>query len=182
MGGGRATRRSTVLIVPARSASTRKPERAKRACDDHALPPSPRDFTRRLAVDSYSLKHLTDSVLDRELPARYASHRVSTAEVLAWLAEYDERKLYRPAGYASMFAYCVGQLGMSDDEAAKRIHAARTALAFPILFPAIADGQLNLSAVLLLKPRLAAENADELIAAASHRTIAELRLLLAERF
>ena len=35
--------------------------------------------------------------------------------LLADIAEFDARKLYRPAGYSSMFAYCVGSLHRSED-------------------------------------------------------------------
>ena len=44
--------------------------------------------------------------------------------MLAYIAEVDSRRLYVPAGYPSMFAYCVGHLRCSEDAASKRIHAA----------------------------------------------------------
>ena len=50
------------------------------------------------------------------------------------------------------------------------------------MFAAVADGRLHLAAVCLLAPHLAPDNADELLAAAAHRTKAELEQLLAERF
>ena len=133
-------------------------------------------------MESHSLTHLAPAVLESEVIARASRIRVSIAELLPYLAEFDDRKLYRPAGYSSMSAYCVGKLEMSDDEASKRIYAARAARQFPAIFQAIADGRLNLSAVLLLAPHLAVETADELVAAAAHKTRAELQALLAERF
>src|SRR5439155_11543300 len=44
------------------------------------------------------------------------------------------------------------------------------------------DGELNLTSVLLLAPKLAPENAEELLAAAAGKSKDELKLLLAERF
>ncbi|MEK7331437.1 MAG: hypothetical protein AAB113_11620, partial [Candidatus Eisenbacteria bacterium] len=82
----------------------------------------------------------------------------------------------------SMYLYCVRELGMSEDTAFKRIRAARTARQFPAIFPALADGRLHLSAVVLLAPHLSPDIADELLAAAEHKTKAEIELLLAERF
>jgi 5-methylcytosine-specific restriction endonuclease McrA len=108
--------------------------------------------------------------------------RLSTASLLARIAEFDARKHYRPAAYPSMFAYCVGQLHFSEDAAAKRIHAALTARAFPALFPAVADGRLHLSGVVLLAPHLTVGNAEELLAAASHRSKAASEQLIAQRF
>jgi len=134
------------------------------------------------AVKRYSLSHLADSDIDRGLDAHVASNRSSTADLLAHLAEFDFRKRYLPAGYPSLFAYCVGRLHLSEDSTRKRIQAARIARRFPTLFEAVADGRLHLSAVVLLAPSLSPENADALIAAATHKSKAEVRRLLAVRF
>jgi hypothetical protein len=72
--------------------------------------------------------------------------------------------------------------GPSGDAAFRRARAARTALDYPAIFDALADGRLNLTAVLLLTPRLRPENAAELLAAAEHKTKFEIQMLLAERF
>src|SRR5437667_7455009 len=74
---------------------------------------------------AYSLTHLGDAVLTRELAAAVAHERTATAAVLAHLAEFDARRLYLPAGYPSMVAYCLHELHLSEDGAYKRIHAAR---------------------------------------------------------
>ncbi len=71
---------------------------------------------------------------------------------------------------------------MSGDMAYKRIQAARAARRLPALFPALTEGRLHLTAVVLLGPHLRPGTADELIAAATHRTKAQVELLLAERF
>ena len=65
----------------------------------------------------YSLVHLADHVLVSELAAIVARDRETTATLLAHLAEVDARKLYLPAAYPSMFAYCVGELRLSEDAA-----------------------------------------------------------------
>ena len=59
---------------------------------------------------------------------------------------------------------------------------ARAARRFPAIFPELAEGRLNLTAVLPLAPHLTPENADELLAAAVHKTKPGIELLLAERF
>ena len=133
-------------------------------------------------MDRYSLSHLADAVLLRDLAALAAQDRNTTASLLAHLAEVEARKLYLPAAYPSMYAYCVGELGLSEDSACKRIRAARAARDFPALLPAVADGRLSLEAVLLLAPRLTTENADEVLAAAANKSKAEIRALLAMRF
>ena len=130
----------------------------------------------------YSLSHLSDDSLLRGLVALVAQDRVTTAEMLAHIAEVDERRLYVPAGYPSMFLYCVQELRLSEDAAARRIQAARAARRFPVIFAALAQGRLHLTAVGLLAPHLVEETAAELLAAAAGKTKAEIERLLAERF
>ncbi len=123
---------------------------------------------------------------DRELLRRLASlvtrDRITTATLIACIAECDARKLYLPAGYPSMYAYCVHELGLSEDAAYKRIQASRVAKRFPALLEALAKGRLHLAGVCLLAPYLTEENAESLLASAAHLTKAQIEELLAKRF
>src|SRR3989442_3732604 len=132
-------------------------------------------------MPSYSLSHLSDRDLLRNLACLVARDRNTTAELLAHVAEVDARRLYVPAGFPSMFLYCVHELHLSEEAARKRIHAARAARRFPAIFSAVAAGRLHLSAVVTLAPHLTEDTADELLAAAAHKTRAEIELLLAQR-
>ena len=133
-------------------------------------------------MNRYSLGDLADRTLFTNLDALDARDRGTTAELLAHLAEIDERKLYVPAGYPCLQDYCIHGRGYSKDVAKKRIRAARAARRFPAIFEMLADGRLHLCGVSVLAPRLAPENADELLAAACHKTREEIERLLAERF
>src|SRR5687768_7383029 len=81
-----------------------------------------------------------------------------------------------------MHSYCIHELHLSDAAAFKRIRAARAAREYPAFRAALADGRLHLSAVVVLAPSLRPENAEELLAAAVHKTKAEVELMLAHRF
>lgn len=81
-----------------------------------------------------------------------------------------------------MFDYCVNRLGLSEDEACRRIDAARLARRFPTLYPMLADRSLSLSVVALLKPYLTADNHVELLQACRGLTQAKARERLAARF
>jgi len=133
-------------------------------------------------MDRFSLTHLTDGAILHGLKANLAKERDALADVLAHIAEVDERKLYVPAGYGSMQDYCVHELQFSRDAANKRIHAARAGLGFPAIFERVAAGALGLRVVNLLAPYLTSENAAELLAAASFKTREEVQQLLGERF
>ena len=131
---------------------------------------------------SHSLTHLADHVLLRDLATLVAQDRTTTAAMLAHLAEVDARKLFLPKGYSSMFDFCVNDLRFSEESAYKRIQAARVAQRFPEIFPAVARGEVHLSAIVLLAPHLTAETAQDLLAAAASKTCAAVKQMLAERF
>src|SRR5512136_1858510 len=130
-------------------------------------PTRPRGVTK---MSRYSLKHLPDSTLVHELKSLVAQDRATTALLIAHLGEVDARRLYAPAGYPSMYEYCVRELRFSEDMAYKRIQAARAARQFPAVYAMLAEGRLHLTAVVFLAPHLTPDNADELLAAATHRS------------
>src|SRR5438093_4495425 len=69
---------------------------------------------------SYSLTHLTDESLVRGLASIVERDRLTTADLLSHIAEFDSRRLYAPAAYPSTRAYCVHELRLSEDAASKR--------------------------------------------------------------
>jgi hypothetical protein len=103
------------------------------------------------------------------------------AELLGHLAEVDARRLYLEEGCSSMFAWCQRVLHFAEGVAYKRIQAARAVRRFPELVEAVRGGELHLTAVSLLAPKLTQENCAELIQAARHRSADEIRQLLADR-
>lgn len=133
-------------------------------------------------MSTYNLAHLDNDSLLQGFAAHVAQDRRTTAALLAHIAEIDARHLYLRAGFESMRAYCMHELHLSEDAAAKRIFVARVARELPILFPAIAEGRLHLTAVRTLAARLNQANAGELIAAATNKSVPEIETLLAQRF
>jgi hypothetical protein len=132
-------------------------------------------------VNRFSLTHLSNEVLDRQLPTTAARSREVTAELLAYIAEFDERKRFLPAAYESMLAYCIGELRLSRDEAKQRLHIARAGRACPGVFEALEQGRIHLTGLRLLAPHLTPENADDLLSAATDKSKEEIEQLLAER-
>lgn len=130
----------------------------------------------------YALGHLPDAVLHRDLKKLAAQERDASADVLAHIAEVDFRKAYVPEAYDSISAYCVGELRLSEDAAAKRIQVARAGRQSPAIFAALAEGHVHLSGLVLLAPHLTPENTAELLAAATHKRKSEIERLVAERF
>src|SRR6185295_11633151 len=118
-------------------------------------------------MKTYSLAHLTDSDLTSGLFNSIARDRASTVHVLVHIAEFDKRKLFRPAAFPSMIVYCERKLHLPRGAAFKRITVARKAREVPELFVAVEDGRLNLSTALLLVPHLTRKNCAELLGIAA---------------
>src|SRR5258706_15706312 len=132
----------------------------------------------RCFMRAYQVSRLSNAEVERELAERVTQGWNDTAVVLALIAEVDERRLYVPAGYPSMFAYCVEKLRFSEDAAYRRIRAGRLCRQFPALFELVAQGQLHLAGLCVLAPHMTPENAKELVAAATHRRKSEIEELV----
>src|SRR5262245_32711546 len=131
------------------------------------------------------VSRLSNEQLIQELELSVAQDYPHTARQVALIAEVERRRLYAPAGYSSMFVYCVGRLHLSDDAAYKRIQVARFARRHPRVLAALAEGRVHLTGLNLLAAHckgLEPVVVDELLTAATHRTKKQIELLLAERF
>src|SRR2546430_16943592 len=65
------------------------------------------------------------------------------AAILVHLGEIDERKLYLDWRFSSMFAFCVGELRLSEDIACNRIDLARAARRLPVILDALCSGRVD---------------------------------------
>jgi hypothetical protein len=124
---------------------------------------------------------MSDDELVAKLVELVREERRLTVAVLTHLGEVEARDIHLRAACSSMYGYCTRVLGMSEDQAFKRIRAARALRRFPVLATAVADGRLHLGGVLLLAPHLTDDNAEELVAEASGKSKAEIAVLLARR-
>jgi len=125
---------------------------------------------------------LDADVLLRETTEFTKQERWVTARLLVRLAAVEKRELYATCAYSSMWEYCLGELGMSDESAGRRLWAARKCREFPALFDALADGRIHMTAIHTLATHLKPDNVDELLAAAVGRTKSQLLDWLACRF
>jgi hypothetical protein len=88
------------------------------------------------AVKTFSLTNLADQSWIAAWTRWSLSAARIPADLIAYIAEFDRRRLFVPAGYPSMYLYCVQKLHFTEQSAYKRIHVARAALKFPAIFPA----------------------------------------------
>ena len=133
-----------------------------------------------LAAEGRPLAAISDDALLRRLAAILVQSRRVEADLVAHIAEVDERRLYAREAFPSMFAYCTGALHLSEGEAYLRIAAARASREHPSILAMLSDGRLHLSGIALLAPHLTAENRDALLRRATHRPKRQIEELIAE--
>ena len=80
--------------------------------------------------ERYCLRAVRDQQLLSALSGLVEAGNALNADVLAHLAELDERKLFLELGFSSSFAYCLESLGMDESSAGRRITAARVCRSF----------------------------------------------------
>ena len=127
-----------------------------------------------------SLAQLTDASLHCELKRLVGRSNTLVAQLLAHLGEVESRGIHRERACASLYAYCIYELLMSEDEAQRRCRAARLARQFPLLLDMLAEASLHLTGLLLIGPHLTEENHAELLARARFRTKREIERLVAQ--
>jgi hypothetical protein len=116
-----------------------------------------------------NLQSLSDDELLRRLSVLLAQSRRIEADLVAHIAEVDERRLYAREACSSMHVYCMEVLHL-EHEAYERITAARASRKYPRLLEMLRDGRLHLSGIGKLAPHLTEENCELLLARSCHQT------------
>ena len=130
--------------------------------------------------DMRPLQSIPDGELLRRLAELTGQSRRAEADIVAHIAEVEERRLYARAASPSMFVYCMTVLHLSEAEAYLRIAAARASREHPMILAMLSDGRLHLTAIAELRRHLTLENRDGLLARATHRSKRQIEELIAE--
>jgi hypothetical protein len=128
------------------------------------------------------LSSVSDDALLHELLVIVGSHRRVTAELVLHLGEVDARRLHVEKGFSSLFSYCVEELRFSEDEACRRIEAARLARRFPAIHSLLETAAVSLTVLGLLKPHLTDENHREMLAGVCGSSVRQAKEWLAAQF
>jgi hypothetical protein len=132
--------------------------------------------------DRYRLGGLGNDELLAALSGLVRRENELMSDLLAHLAELDERRLYLELGFSSLFAYCTEALGFCKSAAGRRIAVARVCRKYPEAFVCVARGELQLSVLSLLAQHLNSENATDLFDACNRKSCEQVEELLAARF
>ena len=124
------------------------------------------------------LKSLSDSELLLNLELLSAKENKTTVELLLHLSEVEERKLFLPAGYSSLFDYCVRRLRYSEPAAVRRISSARAVGKFPALKQKLLLRELSLTTLSLVSKVLTPENWEGVIFAIQGKSRREVEEII----
>jgi 5-methylcytosine-specific restriction endonuclease McrA len=104
-------------------------------------------FKNSCYVYAMNLKMLSDEEALKGTEDIVAREREITAEVIAWLREVEDRKLYCDKGCGSLFLYCVKVLKYSEPSAQRRTDAVKLSREVPGICEKVKSGELSLTVV-----------------------------------
>ena len=90
---------------------------------------------------------MNDEELSQNLLSMIQQERKLTSQILDYLKEVENRKLFAKRGYPSLFSYCTDFLGYSEGAAQRRISSMRLLKEVPEVKEQVASGELSLSNV-----------------------------------
>ncbi len=128
------------------------------------------------------LRFLSNEDLHTDLQSTCLDQRKGLAEILRYLIEVDRRSLYAAMGYRSLFAYCLKELKMSENEAGPRVAVARLAKEYSWILEALAEGDVHLTGLFRLGAHIQPSNCLDLLGEARGKTVKEIDDLLAKHF
>src|SRR3954453_1130237 len=104
---------------------------------------------------------------------------VVEADLLVHLAEIEERRLHSEMAFPTMFAFCVDELGFSEDQAWNRTNVARAARRLPAMLDSLRSGAGPLTGLRLLARCLTEQNHRDLLAEAAGKSKRQIEEIVA---
>jgi hypothetical protein len=132
-------------------------------------------------MQNLDLDRLSDRELVNSLHAVHAKENAAFAEFLAVLGACDRRKVFGSMHEGSAYEYLIQRMGLSQDQAYRRVHVARVAREYPVVLEMIARGEITPTNVHLLEHYLTADNHHELLREAAGKTKEQVKELIAKR-
>lgn len=96
-------------------------------------------------MSAVKLNSLSDLQLEKSVESVRARELETLSDMLNHLREIDRRRLYSKCGYRSLHDYAIRKLKYSEDQAHRRVSAARLTRDLPEVEKSIADGSLKLT-------------------------------------
>lgn len=121
---------------------------------------------------------LSDEELIARLRVETALERKVVCTFLQLLIEFSRRDLQSRSPHATLFAYCVRELKLSEGDAYRRVRTLEAAKRFPLILELLRSGELHLSAVAVLSAHLTSKNHKRLLKGAIGKSKRELEAFI----
>ncbi len=124
-----------------------------------------------------ALETIADKVLIDHVLQLASSERLSQIELLKYLGELADRKLFLGLGFSSMWDFCRRALKFSASVSQQRILVAKATRKYPAMLEMLEDGRLTLCTAADLVPLLSDEHAEKVLALAAGKSRREIQNL-----
>jgi 5-methylcytosine-specific restriction endonuclease McrA len=152
---------------------------------------SPRSKTRQILQSPQTLKTsptfektrkqlgaLSNKKLLSNLENLNQQERKLKVLVLLYLSEIDNRELYLPLGYSSLFDFCTMHLKYTRATAARRIRSARAAARYPEALELLLSGEINITTLSMISDIIDQDNHGEIFSKIRGRSTRQVELLV----
>lgn len=122
---------------------------------------------------------MSDDEIIRGLKDSLGEERRAIRRFLELLRLFEARRLHAGTPHATVYAYCIAELGCSASDAYRRVHCARLCADHAVLLEAIERGELNLTSLMIIAPRLTQETLPTLLEKAKLLSTRDLQFYVA---
>lgn len=110
-----------------------------------------------------SLSKIKNKELLEHFSVIVSKEKMAIADVVAYVAELYQRRLYLEEGYSSLFSFLTEKYGYSGSAAYRRIQSAKISLLFPTVVELLRSGKINLMTLSLVEPHVTKENGENIL-------------------
>lgn len=128
------------------------------------------------------IMNYSNEVLLCDLSLLAKTENINLSRFLAYIQEISHRGLHVEKGYSHLSPFLQEVLGLSEDEAMKRIQASRLCRRFPYIYQLIEEGYLNLSVLCRLSRHLTEGNHRRILDEAKGKSVREVERLIVREF
>ena len=121
-----------------------------------------------------NVKKLTNQELIAKLKFLVAEEKKNIAAQIVLLKEVRKRKMALEMGYSNLLEFCVGELGLTRDQALKRSQAATAVEKEPVFLDMLKKGETSVSSLCLIAPKLTEKTQEEIRAFVPGKTKREV--------
>lgn len=135
-----------------------------------------------MSTKGRNLSCMTNEELLAGTRAVLVRERSSLVEFIECLIEIERRRLHLVGPHGSLFKFCVEALGLSEDQAFRRVRCAKAAARYPKALEMLAKGELSPSGLAKLATFLTSENHEQLLDEARNQPKRSIERMIAKRF